>query len=405
MKKILLLFIVLIAVSFVTTNYILVPKALGKIENYFKDAGFHNVQTSNVQFKLSGINIAKIKLDKGGFNAANNVAVGIFWPTYLFTPHIKSIDIKTLSISSTANNPNDILRYQTSFDISHFSKINAETISIDLITWDIATPKTALRIEGDLHLKQDGDLKNIKANLKAAQHELGFTSLWSGTIQDSGDYNVESTFNDLNINTNSFIIKRGTGWVTLESKSQITNINAQLDAGSGNILNIPTKNISFILNQENDYYAVLTRANASDIQSVNLYGDFKFSNDIKNQAFELMLEIGSPNEFISYLKQQNILKNLTNGFSYPSNKINIELLYEPENRFADGPFPFSLNVNKSNKNNLKGTFLIYPSNLDVRGTAQGDQDIINMLQTLFYINKDNISDKNIRFKENLKGLL
>ncbi len=405
MKKIILLCVALIVIPLAITNYLLVPKALKNIEKYFDETGFNNVEINNAHLQLNGINIESVKLGKDGFNVAKNIRARIFWPTYIFTSHIKSINIVSLKISSTANNPNDILKYEKILNIGKFSNIKVDKILIEKITWDIATPKNALRLEGRLTLQQNGGVKDINATLNAAQHELSFTSKWSGHIESDGNYNIETIFNGLDIHTKSFMLKRGTGWAFLSNKDKKTNITAQLDAGNGNILNIPTKNISLVLNQGNGFYSVVTRSNASAIEGVNLYGDFHFSNDINKQAFELLLEIDNPNKFISYLSQQNILKNPVQSTTNLSENIDLQLIYEPENRFANGPFPFSLNIKKKDKDSLKGTFLIYPNNLDIRGTAQGDQETISLLQTLFSINEDNISDQNIRFDDSLKNLL
>lgn len=404
MKKTLLFLILFSALSFSAIQFIALPKAKNSIQNYLTSVGFKNAKINNIQFMINGINIPKITLDKENFNTASNIKAEIFWPSYLLNSKIKSIDVETLKISSVINNSKDVFAYKYIFNTAKINNLASQNIKIKKITWDIATPKSALRLEGDLTLKQTNNTKEIIGSLNAAQHELTLTSKWSGIIKSDGTFSVEGIYNGLGINTNALKLNRGTGWVTLNDQSKTKDIAAQLDAGSGNLFGVPIKNISFILSQDNESYPVSLRANAAGIDNVNLYGDFKVSPDIQKQSFDLALEMHNPNQFIHYLKQENVLKNNTIPKEYSKEETNIILAYKPENRFADGPFPFSLHVQQSSKNVLNGTFLIYPNNLDVRGTAQGEKDILSLLQTLFSIDEKNITDENIRFDENIKNL-
>lgn len=404
MKKILLAFICLVIVSAVLFQFYLIPKAQSNIEKYFASIGFKNIEVHDTQFTLNGLNIVAIKLDKDGFDEAQNIKVKIFWPSYILKSTPALIEIDTLKISSVANTISDVINYKYFINLKKLENIAVQDISVKKLIWDIATPQNALRLEGDFRLKNENGQSNFKANLNGAQHELSMTSQWDGNFTPNGDYNIEGIFDNLNVNNNVLKIKRGTGWITFKNQGEQTDTTAQLDAGSGDILNIPVNNISLLLSQKDDSYPVLLRTTASDIQDVNLYGDFKFSKNIESQAFDVLLEIKDPNLFANYLKQQNIIKDAQKGTNYPTGQTNIYLSYDPQNRFADGPFPFSIKSTQNGEDNLAGTFLIYPSKLDLRGTAQGDNDIIAFMQTLLMIDNKDVSDGNIRLEKNLKSL-
>jgi len=403
-KKILLFLILIGAGILASMHYIIVPKAINNIQDSFQNLGFKESVLEKTNFNLNGIHVEKIILDKDGFNSANNVNISLFWPTYIFKPSVKSITIDQLKISSVANSPKDILAYKYHLKTDKIKKFTAENVAIKTIIWDIATPKHALRIEGDLKLHNEEGDKVIKANLNANQHELRFQSQWFVNLKNNEVLNLEATYSNLDIHTKTLKIKRGTGWLALNSTSKKSEVTAQLDAGNGNFLGIPTSSISLVLSTENDNYPLLLRTSASGIQGVELYGDFKFSQDIKNQAFELLLKLEDPNKFVNYLKQQGTVSTTDLNKTYPTENTNIYLTYQPKNRFADGPFPFMLDIKENNESNLSGTFLIYPNNLDIRGTAQGDNKAISFLQTLFSIDDNSVSDGNIRLDGNLKNL-
>gem|GEM_PF-2462479 len=406
MKKFFLYIVIFIAVIFAATQFVALPKAQKNIVEYLTAAGFKSVTLNNAKISLNGLTIGNAVLDKDGFNKAKNITVSLLWPEYLFTANIKSIDIEALQISSVTNTPNDFLKYKNYIKINKLSDFPIETLNIEEITWDIATKNTALRINGDLHLNTQDDIKKIDANLNARQHDLSFNSQWSGTINSDKKMNIEGLYDSLNIKTNFLNVNRGTGWVSFEQKDETPKISAQMDAGSGHLLKVPVKNISLLLDQNGDSYPVILRAQSSSLENHNLYGDFSFSKTPEKQAFEILLKLDNPNKFVSTLRQQNILNDKTNNKVIPNTKTDIYLTYVPENRFIDGPLPFNLTTkNNEDRTVSNGTFLIYPNSLDLRGTIQGEPQIISLIETLFTIDPDNVSDGNLRLDENIKSLL
>jgi len=143
---------------------------------------------------------------------------------------------------------------------------------------------------------------------------------------------------------------------------------------------------------------------ASGIEGVKLYTDVNFSQDLKSQAFDVLLDLESPNAFINHLQAQKIITT-EQARSLSSRDAQIHLNYQPEKRFADGPFPFALSMKSDSQETAQGNFLIYPNNLDVRGSTQGQRSAISFLKTLLSIQDQEDADQNLRLEGNLKDLL
>lgn len=404
LKKLILSSVVFIVLCFLAIQFIALPKAQRNLNDTFQTMGFKHTQINDLKVSLKGLSINKIALDQDGFDSAENITINLFWPSYIFKSDIKKLVINKIKISSIANNVNDIVRYKSSMNIEKINSLKIDNIEIKNFVWDIATAENAIRMEGNLKIDRQGDNKNITSNISAAQHELNFISQWAGVLNNNNDYNIEGTFDEFGFSAKPISMNRGTGWITFENKENNLNVTAQLDAGSGTILNAPFKNISFLLSQNESAYPIIFRANAAGIDDVNLYGDFQISRNISDQAFDLMLTTPDPNLFVNYLKQQNVVSGNISGKNYPIDETTILLSYDASSRFADGPLPFKLTAKTDEKSALNGTFLIYPDSMDVRGTAQGNNDVISFLQTIFHLNNKNISDGNIRLDENVKSL-
>lgn len=407
MKKIILFFVILISLCFVFVEFILIPKTTNQIQDYLNSAGFKHTKIENINFTTTGVNIPVAILDKDEFNIAKNIQVDLFWPTYIFNSKINVITVEEIKISSVVNTPKDILLYKHLFTKEKIENDITQDIIVKKLIWDIATPETALRLEGDFELSatKNSEKKNIKGNLNAAQHELSFNSQWFGTIGKDNQFNIEGNYDGLNINTNPFQLHRATGWVNLENNpDKNQDIAIQMDAGNGTLLNIPLNNISFILNENEGAYPASFRAQASAIDGAKLFADFKISEEIEKQNFEILFDIDNPKDFLRYLNNQNILKNTNNQDTIINKKTKIYLTYKAEDRFANGPMPFSLKIAEDNKDTGNGTFLIYPNSFDVRGTAQGNSSTINLLKTFLSIDDKSISDDNIRLDTNIKNL-
>jgi uncharacterized protein YxeA len=407
MKKTLIIITFLCALIIGAVFIIAIPKAERNIQAALQDIGFKNTTIKAIKLNLNGINFKEIQLDKNGFNIISNLKADIFWPQYLFSSKIKAISIEEIKLSAV---PNDV-RYALK-KINNISKTNIiNNITIENIILDLALSNHALRFEGYLQIKdQNKDKKEgkkaVTGRLSAAQHEISFKSEWSGFINvENSDFEIDSIFSDLKINSTPLHLNRGSGWISYNSSNSENIISAQFDAGNGKILNIPAKNISLIIGQNKDTYPVLFRANAAGIQNVQLTGDFHYAHNVVNRKFSAMLNIPNTALFFNYLKAQKIIPESTKA---PQNKIkhiNTLMTYMPEKRFAGGPLPFDLSVKANLKNGLTGTFLIYPDSFDIRGTTEANTEVMNIIKALFPIPEENITDNIIRLDGNIKSLI
>ena len=402
MKKF-LLFIVLIFIGlFAFMKFVTIPRAEHKIISLLEETGFDVVSTKEIAFTLNGLIIKQVFLDKDEFNNAENIDVFITWPSYLIGGDIGKITIETLQLSLVMNRPKDILSLKTYVTHDVLKKISSHHIDIKNLILDVALPQKALRFTGNVEVIKDIDRKGqnlIKANLNPSQHDLSFNSQWRVEV-NKDDFLMEAVFESLSAHSAIANLKRGSGFLTIAGGTDNV-VTMQIDAGSGQILDLPLRDVSFILNQTNRDYPATLRAKAANLENINLYGDFVFSNIAENQQFDLVAEIENPTEFVKAIKNTK-----TSNFSIPQNPLRIATRYQAKDRFANGPLPFALNVQnqETNDNELNGTFLIYPDSLDVRGAAQGDQSAINFLGMLFNIDQSRIGDDSIRFDENLKNL-
>lgn len=377
-----------------------IPRVESNIVDYFSEAGFSDVQLENVALSFNGVRIEKAYLDKDPFNSASNITANLSWPSYLFGGKFKSIEIKTLNLSSVVDRPKDVLKFKHILSAPYLKHLTAQDITISNIIWDVALPQKAIRFNGKAKIIDADGVKKISGTLTPAQHDLSFNSQWSGHVNENGTFLIESTFNNLDTNSQTLQIKRGSGFLSLNGKGDVIKAIAQLDAGSGHMLRVPVKNISLILDQTDEGYPVTFRAQAVNLEETNIVGDFVFSEEIENQMFDLSLNINNQNKFIKILEQENILKN-TSPKPYNAEPTNFKISYQAQDRFAGGPLPF---IVKNDSDNIKGTFLIYPDNLDVRGALQSDKSTVNFIQHLFNTKDEQVSETSIRFDENLKAL-
>lgn len=400
MKKFILFILLLLIIPFVAVKFIALPRAEQNIITVFEQAGFKNVTTDSVNFSLDGLSIDSIALDKDGFNKAENIKAKIAWPKYIIGGSLNAITINTLNLSTVLDQPKDMLALKKFLNSSYLEKITEHNIKVQNLIIDVALPQKALRFSGNFESRNIDGQQTFKGELNPEQHEISFKSKWSGKIAPNKDFFIESIFDGLSVNTPVTNIKRGTGFLNFSGSQNDIDVTAQFDAGTGDLLNVPLQNISFILKQSEHGYPATLRAQAAQIKDVKLFGDFYFSEDVAHQNFDLALDMDNPNQFISHLSSKNILKN-ANASSISSTPMKLTSGYNAQDRFANGPLPFDL---KTDNGALNGTFLVYPKELDVRGTAQGDFQTIKFIQTLFNIDDSQVSDGNIRFDENLKSL-
>lgn len=404
MKRLLLFLVLLIALSIGAIFFIAIPKIEKNLEASLKEIGFQHIAIHKTSFKLGGVNIQEITLDEGNFSKAENVKINLFWPEFLFQNEIEDIEIDQIHLSSVTDEFKDLLYIIRQADIKKLSALEVNELRIRNLIWDTATPQGALRFNGNMTLTREETKYHVKAGLSAEQRQLSFISQWTGSF-DKDKLEIDATFEDMGLSHPLISTHRGTGWLSYATGSSMPSILGQFDAGNGKLVNVPISNISLAIGKEEDYYPMIFRAEASGVKNVLFNMDMHYSPDIKKQLFNTGLNIESPKDFFDYLRQNSLLNKDIDYSELVDFKTSVKIAYEPEKRFAGGPFPFDISVTNPNKKLLDGTFLVYPGSLDIRGTASSKENFIKFFTTLLQINENNISDDVVRIDSNLKSLL
>lgn len=403
MKKFFLFLLLLTTIIIASAFFYALPKAEQYTLNHIANLGYKNATIENTSITFSGFVIDKINLDKDGFSYVENVSIKLFWPSFLIKRDIDLITINKITMASVTDDLRSTFFYKNNFNTAKIASISAKKIDIKNIIWDTATPQGAIRIEAQSTIEKTKDKSLIKASVHAAQHELSFNSNWSGYFDDQNNIELEGTLDQLNVNYAPLHLHRGTGWLSYHQLEEETSLSGQLDSGSGKIFNIPINNISLTIGKKDNYYPILFRTQASGIKNVYFTSDLHYSKKTQNKTFDTTLKISDFSAFINYLKKLEIIKtDLKTG---NNKQTNIALTYMSEKRFADGPLPFDLTIEQTSSDVLNGTFLLYTDSMDIRGTAQGDEDFLGILKTLFLINDKNISGDVLRIDGNLKSLI
>ncbi len=382
---------------FLTIKFVAVPKATSKVEDILIHYGFQNADIKDVQFNFDGFTIPKIILDDEGFNVIENLKVGLFWPTYLITSEIENIKFKKIKISSTTkeiiNNFNLLKRKFLRFDA--FPSL--DLISAPQIIWDISTRYGAIRINAALDFKDNSDLL---LDINAAQHQLAFDSQWNAKIIDQNHIDLQGTFTNMKLNMPPFTLNRADGWVSYNDKN---GISGQLNAGSGTFLTLPLQSINIAASTKENYYPVIIRSQITGNPTSNIYADINLSNNIEYQDFNFRFVSTNYQNLLKYLNQRNIVsadlvkQNNLERFLFTAD-------FLKERRFVDGPWPFSIMASDQIYKDVNGVMLFYPDTQTLRGSAQGNKDIVSFLKFLFSKSEET-GDEVIRFDDDMKKYL
>lgn len=403
MKKLFTVLFLLFAITAGYAVFVLPGKAQDTIETALKNLGFKEAHIEKTSIGLTSIHAQNITLDKDGFNQINSLKINLSWPDYLTHSQIKSIKIATFKVSSLSNDFTTLLAPKQEIFLEPLYDLPVDKITIKQVIWDTSTAQGAIRVEGSVIIQQQEQSKHIQASLTAAQHQLTMDSKWTGTLDKDGTLQLDGNISALNINYNPVRISRGSGWISVSANNNKKYISGQLDAGSGALFDIPTNNISLLIGKEEGYYPILFRAEASGIENVRLTMDMHLSAKPEETTFNTSLDIGNVSDFLNLLKQQKVKPDLPDPKKIE--QANILLTYMPERRFSGGPIPFDIQIKEKMKESLKGTFLIYPDSLDIRGTAEAEEDMVKFLKSLLSISDQNISGNVIRLDGNLKNSL
>jgi hypothetical protein len=402
MKRFFLFFLLFTLALAGLIYFVALPKAKTHIESLLKDSGFSYAQASEVHFRPTGLIIRSINIDAEGFSRINNLKANIYWPTYFYKKRIDSLIIDQINIISGESNLSSIPFLKRKLDLDDLDKHQIKKLSINQISWDFPLFNYAIRVEAVVNVTTNEQEKNISIDLNANQHELSFSSKWEGKIASNGDSFIDSTIDDFQLNLPSFNLHRSNGWLSYKKEKGETKLSGQIEAGSGSILGLPTKNISFIIGKNEEFYPLIIRAYAAGMEDVRLSSDIQLAKDTIHQNGQMQLSIPNFQKFLDFLKLQKLIEEAPITSSEP---LNITISLMPKRRFADGPLPFKIKIMQSADSELDGTLLIYPDTLAVRGTLTTNDDFIGVIKSLTTIKDSQIKEKIIHLDTNLKELM
>lgn len=394
-----------IIIFILLVSFIFLP---GRIESQFEsqmqELGFKHADIGRVSLGFKNITLTDIKLNKDGSHTIAKMKAKGFWPTYIFTKKIQSLEISKLEINTRIKKPSPLFFLKNKINVATLHNLPIDKISIKNALLNVETNRGIIPFKSDGIIIQDGDNKNITFNLNATSQLLTTSSNWESVLQPNNIIQVEVKITEAKMNMKPVKINRAAGWISYNNKNGHV-FSGQIDAGSGSIVETPINNVSLLIGKNKENYPLLLRAEAAGVDGVTLTADMDITPSSNNYAVTSSLSIKNGADFLEYIRKN--YKNITDESSNSAKFNNSEVLltYLADRRFADGPLPFELSMRQKDKELLNGHILIYPKTLDVRGTAQTFNGVEKTLIPLFSIPKDKISDNVIRLDGNIKDLV
>jgi len=262
--------------------------------------------------------------------------------------------------------------------------------------------------------RQDDD-NNIRlgGTLESSADDLSFKAGFKAILDQTGTLSVDADVSDMNAAHSAAQITRGAGWLhgaiteDAESKTPRLSFSGQIDAGSGAVFGVPLKNVSLLVGTQGDQHTLITRAQAAGYDGAQLLIDGAYGGNSSAIDFSSKLIMDDVGAFMDHIK--TIKPTLSPRLSGANNlsgltQSEVRIDYKPERRFAGGPFPFTIQaMSASAYDVLDGTFLIYPSDLTIRGNAQTGAAYTDDFQVLFNIAPDKVSGTSIRLDGSLEN--
>lgn len=393
MKKFLLFIFILLVVSFTYFHFVALPNAKENIEKQFKSIGFETAKIDGIHYKIDGLHISKIYLDKNHFSEVTNIKLEFIWPLFLFKSEINSLQIQKLQIITTTQELYDEITTIKPRYLSSWPNTTIHNLAIN-----IGTSKEPIRISGKLQSNATEQGKDINIALAANEDNLSFNSQINGHINHN-DINLDGNFSELKLNMYPASLSRGNGWLSIQKNDEQLDVSAEMNAGSGKFFNLPLQSISIASGTQENSFPVIFRSNISGNETTSLSADIDFAQKIEHQDFNIRFKSDKFQSLLTYLSAQNII-DAPKIASADFEKLLVEMQFLKERRFADGPWPFELTIDNQGDKSASGVFLLYPDKFDLRGSAQGDKDILVFLSQ--FIKGDEMEGDILRVEENIK---
>lgn len=374
------IFALIAAVLLVAGWFVMVPGlAQGRIEHLLAMAGQKPYAIGKIMVRPPYALARDIKLDEHGFNTIELLRVKFDGPGL----GLEDVRIDNARTSTTLNSMPDILEL-----ISGVHKaLPAGAVHMEKMVADFATPYGDIRfdITADIQPADKEGQRAIGAIIRARQYQLSFDSRWSGTIAPDGALKLDGDVLDGRLNVGQARLSRLNGWLSWQSHAdENTKIAGQIDAGSGTVFDLPLRNITFTIGGNAQKMDMVFRTALTGSAPAEFSADLRLGGDSK--LFNMVLDIHDSAAFFSDI--QTLRPQPVPPVLRDIGALRLHLDYQAARRFESGPYPFSLRAISADADILTGNILIYPDTLELRGSAETDEDLAAAIQDYFSIADD-----------------
>jgi hypothetical protein len=372
--------------------------ASARLEEKLRSAGFNDVKITDVRLAPDSIRANGVKLDQFGFDEIKSLRAEVDWPGFLFGGTIDALDITGVHLGrDAASILPDIKRV-----LGGLSSLPDYRIALTDVTMYITTDVGELRVKMDATITPDSEtgMRDIKARVMSAQHQLGFDSSWSGTISSSGAVNIGADVADGRLNMGPLRISRFSGWMALNADSGAPQFSAQLQAGAANFMNVPLQSLSLIASMADGKSDLIVRSGLSGMPDVRFAADWMTSDTA--QDFNAVLSGDHLGMMLDFIEETTGQIKTIRPALLETEKFSFAMMFENDKRFVGGPLPFALTFNAGGGDEMAGNILIYPDTLDVRGSMETDMEMALALQDYFKIPSENMRENFIRLDGDMK---
>lgn len=392
----------LIVTALLVTAYFGLPKyAQNHVKKELSNLGYKKTTIGKTNIGLNTATFRDITLKKG--QTIKKIIISGTPLSFIGLSDIKLIEVYGLNIESPSAPLLTNLKENEGIFFKGLLPAKKIRIKDSVVHFPLAEHKITIAIAGALTHNNINKTK-IEGNISSLDTMLSFNTALEGHFDNKGNGAVDITVNTLNLNHKLTSLHRATGWINFsQSENKAPKISGQIDAGSGDILSVPAKNINVVLGEENKNDVLILRAQAAGVEGTDLLTDISYGGSNSDLNMQTTLNLEDTNAFINYL--ENLKKPSKTIPSFKNmGKANITINYLPERRFIDGPLPFDLTAKSGNKEIMNGTFLIYPKDMEIRGNAQTNKEYTNDIKRLFSISEEKISGETLRLDGSLSGL-
>lgn len=373
-----------------------------KLEALLADAGFGTPKIGSISYSMGGLQARDITLDAHGFDKIQQVDVRFSWPAFLTVGKVNDVKITGLSLSRRGN----ALRSLLQSPLQKLTKMSEYRLALENTVIDLSTSVGDLRFILNAFIDPPADKtgqQKITASIAADQYQLGFNSKWAGTLAQDGTLAMSADLLDGRLHFGPLEITRFGGWITLDAGAQKFALQSQIDAGGAALFKVPMQDISLVTDVSGTASTVMFRSSMAGLTDVALTGDWASGEG--KQSLDITLKGENMARFFERIAADRKDDNTVPSVLKRNEPFRIQASYLADRRFAGGPLPFSLEGLSDGEKILFGNFLIYPEELDIRGSAEIDPALAKGVASFFDINADHIDRNFIRLDGDLADLL